>query len=381
MRWLMSIDEKETELQPALTGNKGEWSELYTLIYLLSTGRLESADDNLECIEGAYFPILKIIRDDEKNNRHVSFNLATEEKMVQVYFNGVLKNELSQESLGIKAGELLTQIKNGKKEGAFSIEGAKELLSSLSCTKIKAPSTDKADIHLYIHDYHNGMNIRSGFSIKSRLGHPSTLFNASPATNFRYEIRGTKEPMNDVIMNDVNSIETRTKIIDRMNMLQRAGFDFVYDEPENINFKTNLMLIDSCLDKIFAEIIRISFKTGELNLMKLVERLEQANPLNYPKPTVFYRYKIRKFLCAVALGMKPAKEWDGSEEANGGYIIVKEDGDIVAFHIYNREFFENYLLKNTKLERASTTRHNFGSVYKNADRYFINFNLQIRFIQ
>lgn len=375
----MSIDEKETELQPTLTGNKGEWSELYTLIYLLSTGRLESADDNLECIEGAYFPILKILRDDEKNNRHVSFSIAPEEKIVQVYFNGVLKNELSQQHLGTKAEELLEHIKHGSRDGAFPIEGTRELLSSLCCKKIKAPSTDKADIHLYIHDYHNGMNIRSGFSIKSQLGQPSLLFNASPATNFRYEIQGKLGPLNDAVMNTINAVETRTKIQDRINMLQSAGFYFVFDEPENLNFKTNLMLIDSCLDKILAEIVRISFTTGEMRLLKLVELLEQVNPLNYPKPEVFYRYKIRKFLCAVALGMKPSKEWDGAEEANGGYIIVKRDGDIVAFHIYNREFFENYLLKNTKLERGSTTRHNFGMIYKNSDRYYINFNLQIRF--
>ena len=58
-----------------------------------------------------------------------------------------------------------------------------------------------------------------------------------------------------------------------------------------------------------------------------------------------------------------AKPWDGLDEANGGYIIVKADGEILAYHIYNRNFFEQYLLDNTILERASTSRHDYMSLY------------------
>ena len=32
----------------ALTGNKGEWSELYALVKLLSSGKLYAADENTE---------------------------------------------------------------------------------------------------------------------------------------------------------------------------------------------------------------------------------------------------------------------------------------------------------------------------------------------
>ena len=46
----------------------------------------------------------------------------------------------------------------------------------------------------------------------------------------------------------------------------------------------------------------------------------------------------------------PSKEWDGHDEANGGYIIVSSDGDVLAYHIYNRDYFEKYLLDNTKLQ-------------------------------
>ena len=78
--------------------------------------------------------------------------------------------------------------------------------------------------------------------------------------------------------------------------------------------------------------------------------------------------------------MVPAKSWDGHDEANGGYIIVKEDGDVVAYHLYNRSAFETYLLNTTKFERGSTTKHNFASIYKIDGNMYIDLNLQVRFI-
>ena len=77
--------------------------------------------------------------------------------------------------------------------------------------------------------------------------------------------------------------------------------------------------------------------------------------------------------------MTPGKDWDGIEAATGGYIIVKRDGDVLCYHIYNRDFFEAYLLKNAAFDRPSATRHDYGYVYKDGDNYFIDLNIQIRF--
>ena len=77
--------------------------------------------------------------------------------------------------------------------------------------------------------------------------------------------------------------------------------------------------------------------------------------------------------------MTPAKEWSGRDDATGGYVIVRDDGKVLAFHIYNRDMFEDYLLESTKFETASTSRHGFGNVYEEDGEFFINLNLQIRF--
>ena len=81
-----------------------------------------------------------------------------------------------------------------------------------------------------------------------------------------------------------------------------------------------------------------------------------------------------------ALGMTPAKEWTGRYDANGGYLVVKKDGDIVCYHFYNRNDVEDYLFCNTRFERASRSRYNFGSLYCGDDgEAYIKLNLQIRF--
>ena len=79
--------------------------------------------------------------------------------------------------------------------------------------------------------------------------------------------------------------------------------------------------------------------------------------------------------------MKPSTVWNGDYDATGGFIIVKEDGDILCYHIYNRNEFQEYLLQNTKFETASTTKHHFGSSYEKDGELFFKLNLQVRFIK
>jgi type II restriction enzyme len=79
--------------------------------------------------------------------------------------------------------------------------------------------------------------------------------------------------------------------------------------------------------------------------------------------------------------MMPSKIWTGELDATGGYLIVKEDGEILCYHIYNRNEFEDYLLNNTKLETASSNRHDFGKVYKEDSQQLFKLNLQIRFLK
>ena len=71
---------------------------------------------------------------------------------------------------------------------------------------------------------------------------------------------------------------------------------------------------------------------------------------------------MKKLLLASALGMTPAKEWNGRFDANGGYLVVRKDGEIVCYHFYNQNDVEDYLYNNTRLDRASRDRYNYGVI-------------------
>ena len=89
---------------------------------------------------------------------------------------------------------------------------------------------------------------------------------------------------------------------------------------------------------------------------------------------------MKVLLLDTALGMTPAKEWNGVYDANGGYLVVRKDGEIVCYHFYNRNDVEDYLYGNTRFERASRSRYNFGLLYRGEDdSTYIKLNLQIRF--
>ena len=179
-------------------------------------------------------------------------------------------------------------------------------------------------------------------------------------------------------MNAVNNINSSKKIIERITQIATYGGNFHYVKTANDMFSSNLMMIDSRMEEIIAEMLLYHYSTGTKNCVDVVKHIETTNPIGYPREGL-YTYKFKKFLCAKALGMDPSKEWGGMEEANGGYIAVKSDGEVLAYFLYDRVQFEQYLLDNTIFERASTSKHDFAYLYKENNKMYMKLNLDIRF--
>lgn len=357
--------------QNKMSGNKGEWSELYAFFKLLSEGRVFAADSEAKQIDDVFYPITKIMREETKGEP-IEYVIDRETKSVQLHFDGKVIDSVRQDILADKASLLYYEIQEGK--SSFEIDQIATFANGLMIHKIKAPSSDKTDISMQIEDTFTNTKQDVGFSIKSDLGNAPTLLNASKATNFVYAVRG----LNEDDIKAINAIDSRSKIRDRMGAIYAARGSFVFKEPANTVFDDNLILIDSLLPEIIADLLLVSYSRDIFSLQELVDILEQENPRGYRRKDA-YAYKVRKLLCACALGMKPSQTWDGSEEANGGYILVTKSGEVLAYHIYNREAFELYLLSNTVLERASTGRHEYMSLYEENGETRINLNLQIRF--
>jgi hypothetical protein len=362
---------------PKLSGNKGEWSEIYVFLRLLETGRLCAADADLNKIDDVFYNIINIIRDEKigvlefrvnRNTNQVSiYNTETEKVLL----------ELSTVEFANVADKLYREIVAAKTPSFFSVD-AENFLDKISVNTLKAKSNDKADIRIKIHDINTGYEAVQGFSIKSRLGSPSTLINAGKTTNFIYEVVG---PMTDDIMIEYN---TRFKTFQgKFGVLHMHGCDIEYRAMENETFNNNLRLLDGDLPEICAELLKIYYWLSIPVVEAALKHISIKNPLDYPlaKGHPFYSYKFKKLLTESALGMLPSKVWNGTADATGGYIIVREDGEVLCYHLFNRNEFENYLIKNTKFETASTSRHQFGEIYKEDGKYYLKLNLQVRFIK
>ena len=352
-----------------MSGNKGEWSELYAFMKLLSQGRVYAANEKVERLSDVFYPILKIVRE-EKKGEVIDYVITEDNVNIEIQSETILS--VSRKELEENANLLLKEIVTHS--GSFELEEVAKFVNGIRVTKIKAPSSDTTDISMQIQDTHTNYVRDVGFSIKSEVGNAPTLLNAGQTTNFIYKVTGITSEQ----AQQINAIDTKTKIKDRMKQIKELGGSVQYVDMNHQGFKRNLIMVDSSMPQIIGNMLLYYYEEEVKDCDKLVEIAGQRDPLGYGD-CMMYEYKFKKFLCSCALGMKPAKKWDGLDEANGGYIIVKADGEILAYHIYNRNFFEQYLLDNTVLERASTSRHEYMNLYEQDGEMFIKLNLQVRF--
>jgi hypothetical protein len=387
-----------------LKGNKGEWSEIYVFLKLLAEGKLHAADANLNAIPTIYYPIIKILR--QETGCKIDYVL---DGNIKVY-----KNESEYPLLEIPISEF---VKNSRKlfTGLQSSSGAsmqfpeiENFLNSIEVSSVSAVKHNKADIRLVIHDFNTGSQHKLGFSIKSLVGGDATLFNPQAGTNFIFEVQNLPgdfdvEEFNRYTL-ERSLIKPRiSKISYRITELERLGYSLVFKDIQSENLRLNLEIIDTQLPEIVAYLLLYKFKTGVSYLADLIEVLNQNNPLNFnlSRGHPFYDVKVRALLTESALGMTPQAVWTGIYEATGGIILVKDTGDLVCYHIYDRNDFQEYLVNHTKLDQASTSEnklkpgsalekvkgvkksikdYKYGWLYKEDERFFFKLNLQIRFM-
>lgn len=362
-----------------ITGNRGEWSETYVFLKLLADGKLYAADENLERINDVFYPIIKIIREEiwQKKRSYVLngkislVNDATGEVMLEIPIHKFVE----------QSRLLFEKIKNARGR-SFGVPEVEVFLKEIDVQSLKSYTGDKSDLKMVVHDLKTDSDQLLGFSIKSMLGQKATLFNPGGGTNFIYEIVGQGASGLDI--EEVNSIVARPQIANRINFLRGKNYDLKFLSVQSETLELNLKMIDSDLPKILARILlyKYSLTENDPSFELLVARVEEENFLQYNLSAghPLYRQKIKNFLTDSAMGMTPESVWTGNYSATGGIVVVKEDGELVCYHIYNRNEFQNYLLKNTGLEQASTSRYRFGYVYRENGKIYLKLNLQIRFI-
>jgi len=352
----------------SLRGNRGEWSEVYVLLRTLAEGQLQVSDHKLDAVEGSVLHVAEIIRQHPDCAYHYTIN--ADDVVVSVVPDGSVLESIQRAEIAELADVALIAIRRGG--FSFDIPELETLLAKLRVTELKLTGSKKGDIDIRIHDLSTASTFAAAYSIKSQLGSPSTLLNASGATNFEYEIVGDGDPET---LTGLKHLKGKTLV----QQLYANGFKLKYVGMCNVTFEDNLRMIDGQMPVIAATLLRLHYEGRGARVAEVLEALIEEDPCGYGKSSELqYRHKVKTLLHAVALGMTPAREWDGSLIAGGGYVVVKELGQLVCFPSARVDAFRDHLLDNTKFERASTKRHGYGRLFQDEGTTRICLNLQIR---
>lgn len=113
--------------------------------------------------------------------------------------------------------------------------------------KLSASSALTSDIHLILEDLETKIETsKKGFSIKSEIGSPATIFNASHSTNLTYKIIGNGKPPT---FEKVSAVKTNVE------NLRNLGFKLKFEKFDNPTFEKSLKNIDSNLPQYLAEVL------------------------------------------------------------------------------------------------------------------------------
>ena len=367
----------------SITANKGEHSEMLVFLRILHEGEVRVADKLGEPGESR----LKVAAIQRPSDPGVKFHIQDE--MIHVVdVTGKEMAVVARQSVKALADKLYEQIMNS--EGAsFVCSASDEAFKVLSLVGGKAASTVKSDLFLDVYSpVFEGERLSLGFSVKSELGGLPTLLNAG-ATQFQYRVEDF--PAEDALA--VQEAAPRASGKDYpgpmrlLPALCRSRARVVFESVVNPVFEQNLKMIDTSFPRILADTLLQAYIHGDLSLddavkcPALMDNLSEA--LSLPRPMVIrlVRHKLKELLRQSALGMNPGRQWEGQIEAHGGWLIVKENGSIVCFHVINDDDFRDYLLANTKFDTPSMSRHEAGYLYRQDgdSSAKLRLSLQVRF--
>lgn len=378
--------------------NAGEWAELYVLLKVLSEGNLYGADGDLNKLDDNFFPVISIEmqKTGQPKDKPIPINYVVnrDEGTVDVTSEGV-SSTIKMSELDVEANSFFNIIST-RKGRSFQVPEVNPLLKKILNPITKKSSSNKADIHIVIHDVMTGAENEVGFSIKSKHSSSATLINPSGQTLFQYRIESRKQNIN-VDVNDVKNslaiIDVNNKKVgakDRIQKLLASGYDLKFTTIKGDTFKENIQLIDSSLDIFLAECLKVFMSKRISSLSEIIEIVSGINPcgfsaLNEERLLDFYRYKMKRLVVDSALGMLPGTPWSGKYDASGGYIVVKELGEVVCYHLYNWNALQDYLYKSLKFDTPSSTStgskksFNYASYYSQNEEHFVDICLQLRF--
>ncbi len=355
----------------AFEATKKEWSELYAFFRLLSDGKIYLGTPDSKKGE-TFWPISVIQREEHDGTRRYYI----EDNDIRIISEKEEKL-FPREDFGMVADLILQSIKESKENDVASAEGVEEFLDAVGIFDLEARTEDRTDFSI---SFWSADSPLTGINVRSRLSTMNPLLDGGRNANLKFEQTGVKFAVPTV--NKVNALsEPINEVAERMLMIERLGGILKYSDVADRVFRSNLLMIDLHFPRMLAEMLRLMQLDGINKVSELTEVIKKLNPLKIKDELInkhnFYEFKMKQFLLALALGMRPAKIYSGIDSAVEGFILINGAGELLCYHKWEKKTFEDFLYNNTRFERGAVEKDKYGFLERENGVYYFKLNAKI----
>ena len=355
----------------AFEATKREWSELYAFFRLLADGFVYAGTPDAKKNEELRWPVAMVQREEHDGTRQY----IIDNEVIHIVGENMDKR-IPREDFETVAGLILDAVKQSKEMEVTSPDGVEEFLDEVAIFDLEAKTDDRTDFYVAFYDRNTPL---VGLCVRSKLSPMFPLLDGGRTANFKFEQTGVKFATPTV--NKINAFGEEEDVIGRMLMVERLGGNLKFNDAADKVFRSNLHMIDLHFPRVLAEMCRAMHLEGITRVNELTEYIKQLNPLKIKDELItkhrYYEYKMKEFLLALALGMRPAKLYNGTDSAVSGFLVVDGQGEVICYQKAHRQTFADFLYHNTRLEKGSTAKDKYGYLERENGVYYFKLNLKI----
>ena len=356
----------------AFEATKREWGELYAFFRLLADGYVYAGTPDVKKNEAQKLPVAMIQREEHDGTRRYILEDAENIRIS----SDKMDKQIPREDFAAVAELILTALKESRGNEVMSPDGVEEFLDEAAIYDLEAKTDDRTDFHVAFYSIDAPL---VGFCVRSRLGTMFPLLDGGRTANFKFEQTGIKFAAPTV--NKINAFGEEDDVVGRMLMIERLGGILKYNDVADKVFRSNLGMIDLHFPRMLGEMLRVMHLDGISKVSELTEAVKQINPLKIKDELInkhgYYEYKMKQFLMALALGMRPAKIFNGTDSAISGFLFVDGSGEVLCYQNSDRQTFADFLFANSRFEKGATEKDKYGYLERENGIYYFKLNLKI----
>lgn len=355
----------------AFEATKREWSELYAFFRLLADGYVYAGTPDAKKNETFRYPVAMVQREEHDGTRRY----IIEEKDIHICGENIDKRVM-REDFDAVSHLVYEAVKNSRENEVTSPDGVEEFLDEVGIYDLEAKTDDRTDFYVAFYQLDAPL---VGFCVRSKLSPMFPLLDGGRSANFKFEQTGVKFASPTV--SKINAFGEEDDVVGRMLMIERLGGLLKFNDASDKIFRSNLGLIDLHFPRVLGEMARAMHLEGITKVSELTEYIKRLNPLKIKDEMItkhrYYEYKMKQFLMALALGMRPAKLFNGTDSAVAGMFLVDGQGEVICYQKADRDTFADFLYQNTRFEKGPTNKDKYGYLERENGVYYFKLNVKI----